>query len=171
MSVTLPDGNSTTKYTYQGNWTTVVDAAGKWKQYEADIFGNTLFVVVPDPYANPLVISPPATPSTTAPRTLLTAYGYDSLDHLVAVSMTRGAVTQTRAFNYDPTTQRLTSESSPETETAGANGISSYTYNADGTVKTRTDPKNQITSYTYDSYQRVTRVTHGGDANQTASYY
>jgi YD repeat-containing protein len=45
--------------------------------------------------------------------------------------MPRGASTQTRTWNYDQTTQRLTSNTNPE------NGTVSYTYNADGTVATR----------------------------------
>ena len=59
--------------------------------------------------------------------------------------------------------------SSPETGTKSplANGTTSYTYNADGTLAARTDPKPQVTKYTYDAYQRVTQVTHGASATQT----
>ena len=45
--------------------------------------------------------------------------------------MPRPTGTQTRTFVYDATTQRLTSETQPET------GMTSYTYNADGTLATK----------------------------------
>ena len=171
LSVTLPDGASTTKYLYQGNWTTVVDPAGNWKQYQTDISGNTIYVVEPDPSVNP---SPPTTPSINAASTLVTTYTYDVVNHLTGVSMPRtvngATVTQTRSFVYNASMQ-LTSTSNPETGPASVNGTTSYTYNADGTVATRTDPKGQITGYTSDTYQRVTTVTHGTDASQTVNYY
>ena len=89
--------------------------------------------------------------------------------------MPRAGVIQTRTFVYDPVTLLLTSMTSPETGTAAAgnnpaaNGTTSYTYNADGTLATRTDPKGQVTTYSYDNYQRVTTVTHGPSATQTYS--
>jgi YD repeat-containing protein len=66
--------------------------------------------------------------------------------------MTRGSVTQTRSWNYDSTTQRLTSFTTPE------GGTTSFTYNADGTVATRTDAKGQKQAFTYDSFKRVTQI-------------
>ena len=59
-------------------------------------------------------------------------------------------MTQTRSFNYDLTTARLTSATNPE------NGTVSYTYNTDGTLSQKTDAKNQQIQYTYDTYGRVT---------------
>ena len=64
LTIQLPDGASTTHYLYQGNWTTVTDPAGKWKQYQSDIFGNTIVVVEPDPSYIPLVTTAPNPPST-----------------------------------------------------------------------------------------------------------
>ena len=89
LAVTLPDGASTTKYTYQGNWTTVADPAGKWKQYQSDVFGNVLNAVEPDPLASPVLTTAPSTPSTSVTGTLVTSYTYDALNHLVNVSMPR----------------------------------------------------------------------------------
>ena len=62
----------------------------------------------------------------------------------------QGLVTQTRTFNYDLTTARLTSATNPE------NGTLSYTYDSDGTLSKKTDAKNQQVQYTYDTYGRVT---------------
>jgi RHS repeat-associated protein len=169
LTVTLPDGASKTTYSYAGNWTSVVDPAGNWKQYETDVFGNTLEVVEPDPGYSPLVTSPPATPGTGS-GILVTNYTYDFVSHLTNVSMVRAGTTQTRTWTYSPTTLLLSNTTSPETGTASANGTTSYTYNADGTLITRTDPLGQVTTYSYDSYQRVTQVTHGSDATQTYNY-
>jgi RHS repeat-associated protein len=170
LTIQLPDGASTTHYLYQGNWTTVTDPAGNWKQYESDIFGNTIVVVEPDPSYTPLVTTAPNPPSTTASGILVTNYTYDFVNHLTNVSMVRAGVTQTRTSTYSPTTLFLTSTTSPETGTSSGNGTTSYVYNADGTLHTRTDPKGQVTTYTYDNYQRVTQVTHGSDATQTYNY-
>jgi YD repeat-containing protein len=75
---------------------------------------------------------------------------YNLRNQLIGVSMPRGATTQTRTFNYDLTTGRLTSATNPE------NGTASYTYNTDGTLSQKTDAKNQQIQYTYDTYGRVT---------------
>ena len=84
-----------------------------------------------------------------------TSYAYNLLNQMTTVTMPRnttsqGLVTQTRTFNYDLTTGRLTSATNPE------NGTVSYTYNSDGTLAQKTDAKNQKIQYTYDTYGRVT---------------
>jgi YD repeat-containing protein len=71
-----------------------------------------------------------------------TNYTYNLRNQLTLVSMPRGATTQTRTFNYDLTTGRLSSAANPE------NGTVSYTYNADGTPVSKTDAKNQQVQYT-----------------------
>jgi YD repeat-containing protein len=77
VNVLLADGASHTTYVYQGNFTTVTDPAGNWKQYASDAFGNLVMVLEPDPTAHPVVGPPtPSTyPVTSAPSgTLLTTY-------------------------------------------------------------------------------------------------
>jgi len=49
LSVTQPDGASTTTYVYSGNQTTVTDPAGKWKTFTTDVQGNLTTVTEPDP--------------------------------------------------------------------------------------------------------------------------
>jgi RHS repeat-associated protein len=95
----------------------------------------------------------------------VTSYTYDLLSHLTQVSMPRPSGTQTRTFVYDPTAQRLSSETHPES------GAKSYTYNADGTVATRTDARGVITHYTYDSFQRVTLIQDGTACEQVTIAY
>jgi YD repeat-containing protein len=91
---------------------------------------------------------------------LETYHTYDLLDHLTQVSMTRGATTQTRTFNYDATTQRLMSEVHPET------GTTTYECNTDGTLKKRTDAAGVIVNYSYDAYKRPTALN-----GATLTYY
>ncbi len=76
-------------YLYQGNKTTVTDAAGKWKTMATDVWGHLVVVTGPDPANGP---------------NLLTGYAYDLEDHLPQVTMPRGNATQYRTFNYDVTT-------------------------------------------------------------------
>lgn len=87
-SVSHPNGTGTTSYLYEGNTVRVTDPALKWKKFESDVFGNLTKVTEPDP-ANP--------PNGTVDA----IYTYNLNNQLRTVSMTRGAVTQTRNFEYD----------------------------------------------------------------------
>jgi YD repeat-containing protein len=142
VRVVSPDGASATTYVYQGNTTTVTDPAGKWKTTVTDAQGNNTQVTEPDP-----------TGSTSGYQTY---YTYDVMEHLTQVSMPRGSITQTRTFNYSPTTHLLTNETHPET------GTTTYTYTPDSftydLLTSKTDAKGQVTKYTYDSYYRVTAI-------------
>jgi RHS repeat-associated protein len=149
--VTAPD-NSVTTYSYLGNCTTVTDPAGKWKKHTTDALGNLIHV------------------SELAPGggTHETSYAYNLLNQLTLVSMPRGSLTQTRTFNYNLATGRLTSATNPET------GTVSYTYNGDGSLATKTDANNQQTTYTYDTYGRLTQAagyTYSYDTNPFDSNY
>ena len=73
-------------------------------------------------------------------------------------------VTQTRTWNYDPATQRLTSVTQPET------GTVSFTYNSDGTLATKTDANSGRTQYTYDSYAELTQIARGGWNASTSTF-
>ena len=148
-----PDGSSTTSYVYQGNTVKVTDPAGKWKLYTMDAFGQLVQVVEPSPDANPNHV---------------TTYLYDVLGHLVQAQMRRtvagNVVTQTRTWNYDPATQRLTSVTQPET------GTVSFTYNGDGTLATKTDANSGRTQYTYDSYAELTQISRGSWNADTSTF-
>jgi YD repeat-containing protein len=143
LTATAPDGG-VTHYVYEGNKTTVTDPAGHWKAYTSDAFGNLTQVGEPNPDGG---------------ANLVTSYTYDGLNHLTQVTMTRQTMvsppvytTQTRSFNYDATTQRLTSAVNPE------NGTVTYAYNTDGSLNTRTDAKGQRAVYTYEALGRVDHV-------------
>ena len=141
LSVQLPDGASTTTYSYQGNLVTVTDPAGSWKKYTSDAFGRLTQVEEPNP----------------AGGSYFTTYTYDLLDHLTGVSMPRPTGTQTRTFNYiDPATSLpgalLRSATNPE------NGTVSYTYDSNNRLSTVVDAKNQKKWIVYDTMSRVTQV-------------
>ena len=177
INVLLPDGASHTTYAYQGNFTTITDPAGNWKQYTSDAFGNLATVLEPDPTVNPVVgppSPPPAYPVTSGPSgMLLTSYAYDPLNHLTQVAMPRstayGMKTQTRTFGYASTSYTtltlpalwLTSATNPES------GTVSYTYNADGTLASKKDANGNTETYQYDAYQRLTSIP---DRQQTFTY-
>ncbi len=137
LTVSHPNGTGTTTYSYSANTVTVTDPTGKWKKYVSDAMGNLTQVIEPNPAGG---------------ADLTSNYTYNVVNQLTQVSMTRGAVTQTRTFNYDSTTLRLMSATNPET------GTVSYTYNANGTVATKTDAKGQQVVYTYDGSNRLTQA-------------
>jgi YD repeat-containing protein len=137
VSVTAPDGHSTTQYIYQGNTVKVTDSAGNWKLFTMDTFGNLTQVTEPDP-AHPLT------------ATYITTYTYDLWNNLSAVSMVRPTGTQTRTFNYSG--KFLQNATNPE------NGMVSYTYNANNQVIAKTDAKGQKVAYSYDTQARLTQV-------------
>ena len=99
----------------------------------------------------------------------VTYYTYNALNQLDRqVSMTRGAVTQTRTFSF--TGRDMVSATNPE------NGTVTYAYDAVHRVTSRVDAKGQETQYDYDSYGRQTQVRHyptsgTEDLTQRASYY
>jgi RHS repeat-associated protein len=146
LSTVAPDGSSTVTYSYLGNKVTVTDAAGNWKQYVTDAFGELIQVIEESP-------NPSVEPNH------VTNYTYDILGHLIQVQMQRTVngqvVTQTRSWTYDPNTQLLTQTSTPEA------GITQLTYNSDGTLATKTDAKNQQIQYSYDPYGRVIQISRG----------
>jgi RHS repeat-associated protein len=114
--------------------------------------GNITMVAEPDP-ANSTSTNCAGAAET---GTLFTCYTYDVMEHLTQVSMPRASATQTRTFNYSPTTHLLTSETQPET------GTTTYTYTPDSftndLLTSKTDAKGQVTAYTYDTYYRPTEI-------------
>jgi RHS repeat-associated protein len=136
LTVTSPDGASVTRYTYQGNQTTVTDPAGKSKTFTSDAMGNLVTVSEPDPVSG----------------TDTTTYTYNAANQLLTVTMPRSNGTQTRSFQW--TGSDMTSATNPE------NGTVTYTYDGAHRVKTRIDAKGQKTQYLYDQYGRKTMVQH-----------
>ncbi len=139
LTSTAPDGSVTTT-SYLGNTVTATDPAGIWKKNTMDAFGNAVAVSEPDPATGS---------ASTGP---VTSYTYNGANQIIGVSMTRGGVTQTRAFVWNGSD--LVSETTPEA------GTVSYTYDGNHHVTQRIDALNQKTAYTYDAYERLTMVQH-----------
>jgi YD repeat-containing protein len=127
LSMQVPDGASTTTYSYQGNTVTVTDPAGAWKTYTSDAFGRLTIVQEPNP----------------AGGSYITNYSYDLLDHLTSIPMLRSSTAQTRTFSYN-NTALLQSATNPE------NGTVTYTYDSLNRLSTAVDAKNQKKVFTYD---------------------
>ncbi len=147
--VDLPGGTGYSMYEYAGNTVTKTDPAGRWKKYTMDAMGNLTSVTEGIRRLRPLPIRGAELPAGGPDPE--TTYAYNVLNKLTTVTMTRGAVTQTRSFVYN-SDQRLQTVTNPET------GTTAYEYNADGTVLRKTDAKGQKTEYTYDTNQRVVYV-------------
>ena len=141
----------TTTYTYPGNQTKVTDAAGKWKIFTTDAFGNLTAVTEPDPRNDRA-----STLTCDGGSNLITCYTYNTANQLTQVTMPRtigtGTAVQTRTFVW--TGSDLTSATNPE------NGTGSYTYDGGHRVTSRSDAKLQQTGYTYDGYGRLKEVRH-----------
>jgi len=146
ITQTAPD-NSVTSYVYSGNTTKITDPAGNWKRYTNDALGHLIKVEEPNPAYGQ---------ADNVGTNFVTNYTYDVEDHLIQVSMPRpyggSSYTQTRTFNYDLPTGRLTSAVNPE------NGTVSYAYYSSGHLLSKTDAKGQKLVYSYDGYGRLAYI-------------
>jgi RHS repeat-associated protein len=151
LTVTAPDGASTTWYTYAGTYTTVHDPAGKGNTSVVDAFGNLVALWETDP----------------ALGNVSAYYTYTPVNQLATVTMIRGTVTQTRTFVYSG--WDMVSATNPE------NGTVTYTYDGNHHVTSRTDNLGQQTQYDHDAYGRVTQVRYywanGTEVNSIDYYY
>jgi RHS repeat-associated protein len=158
-SVTLPDNNSITRYTYVAQTVTVADPAGKKRKSQVDGAGRLVTVVEPDS-------------SNTLNKSTL--YTYSVLDALTKV--TDDTSTQTRNFSYDAL-GRLVSTVTPEGGQTCFGSRTGTTCNQDGydnfdNLLTRTDARGVVTSYGYDGLNRLTSVSYnvtGTNVPATAS--
>ena len=151
---TLPEpwGSNTTGTggvvtTYDANFVTVTDQAGKLRRSVTDGLGRLERVDEPDDNNNLDVNGVPFQS---------TSYSYDALDNLTTV--TQGA--QTRTFTYN-SLSRLRSAANPES------GTISYTYDDNGNLLTKTDARLVVSTYGYDALNRNTGVTYTNDPANT----
>ena len=134
--------------TYDGEYTTVTDPAGKTRRSRLDGLARLVRVDEPDSSNN---LGPASSPNRA------TSYSYNALDNLTRV--TQGA--QTRTFAYD-SLSRLTSAANPES------GTVAYTYDNNGNLTQRTDARGVVTAYTYDRLDRLTRRSYSYTGSETA---
>jgi len=135
--------------TYDANFTTVTDQAGKLRRSMVDAFGRLRRVDEPD-NANSL--------GSTAAPVQPTSYTYNVLGNLTTV--TQGS--QTRTFTYD-SLSRLRTAVNPES------GTVSYQYDDNGNPLVKTDARGVSTHFAYDSINRVTRRWYNGSNLLTAT--
>ncbi|HEU4713078.1 MAG TPA: RHS repeat-associated core domain-containing protein [Pyrinomonadaceae bacterium] len=155
-SVTTPDG-SVVSTAYGGNAVTVTDQAGKLRRSISDALGRLTRVDEPNAGNSLGDIATPTQP---------TAYSYDGLDNLTAV--TQGS--QQRFFMYD-SLKRLIRVRNPEHATLSTLNLSDpitgnslwstgYQYDANANVLQKTDPRGVVSTYVYDVLNRVTTVNY-----------
>lgn len=137
--------------TYDANFTTVTDQAGKLRRSRVDALGRLIRVDEPDLNNNLGSTSSPNQP---------TIYEYDVLGNLKTVNQG----TQTRTFNYD-SLSRLRSAINPES------GTVTYTYDDNGNLSTKTDARGVLSTYIYDGLNRATSRSYSdGTPAVTYSY-
>ncbi|HKC66041.1 MAG TPA: RHS repeat-associated core domain-containing protein, partial [Pyrinomonadaceae bacterium] len=137
------NSTGTVTTSYDANYTTVTDQAGKQRRSVTNATGQLVRVDEPDASNN--------LGSTTSP-TQPTNYSYDVLGNLTQV--TQGL--QTRTFTYS-SLSRLTSAKNPEVcDEHGTPIPVTYQYDANGNLTQKTDARGVITTYIYDRLNRVT---------------
>jgi YD repeat-containing protein len=135
--VTNSDGTTVTT-AYRGWEQAVVDENGHQKVQRSDAFGRLISV---SEYTGTL-----ASPDFDVQPYATTAYAYDVLDNLVAVTDTLSNVT---TMEYDML-GRKTAMDDPDM------GEWSYTYNALGNLVSQTDALSQTIAFEYDELNRLT---------------
>jgi len=151
---------------YDANFTTITDQAGKKRRSMTDALGELIRVDEPDPATGAL--------GTTDSPTQPTSYAYDPMGNLRSV--TQG--NQHRFFYYD-SLSRLLRAYSPEqavnssipslTDPVSGNNQWSMacSYDENGNLKTRIDSRNITTTYGYDALNRVTGIIYTNDPAST----
>jgi YD repeat-containing protein len=132
--------------TYDANFTTVTDQAGKLRRTMVDALGRLRRIDEPDD-TNSL--------GTTASPVQPTSYSYDVLGNLTTVA--QGS--QTRTNTYD-SLSRLRTSVNPES------GTVSYQYDDNGNPVVKTDARGVSVHLEYDSLNRITRRWYN-DAQQS----
>ena len=148
-AVATPDGAALAT-AYDAAKVRVTDQAGKQRISETDGLGRLSKVWEVTSVGTDVVTFLGANSNSH-----LTAYGYDALDDLTAV--TQGA--QTRTFVYD-SLKRLTSATNPES------GTTSYVYDTNGNLLSKTDARTATTTLTYDALNRVKSKTYSGTTSE-----
>ena len=152
---TNSSSTGTISTTYNANFTTVTDQAGKVRRSMVDGLGRFVRVDEPDASNNLGSLTSPIQP---------TAYGYDAFENLVSVN--QGA--QNRYFMYD-SLKRLIRARNPEqgthanlnlTDPLTGNGAWSigFKYDANNNLTEKTDARNVVSTYEYDVLNRNTEI-------------
>ena len=154
--------------TYEANYTTVIDQAGKMRRSVTNASGQLVRVDEPDSNGSLGDILTPAQP---------TSYSYDVLGNLTQVRQggqiqnSQYVGGQTRSFSFS-SLSRLTSATNPEV--CNAQGVAipvTFQYDANGNLIQKTDARGIITSYVYDALNRPTSRTYQNDGGATSPIF
>ncbi len=137
--------------TYDANYTTVTDPAGKKRRSKVNALGQLVRVDEPNASNSLGDLNTPAQP---------TSYTYDTLGNLTQVS--QGS--QMRTFAYS-SLSRLTSATNPEAHNEqGIPVPTTYQYDPNGNPTKKTDARGITIDYAYDALNRVTFRDYPGTA-------
>ncbi len=151
---TNPSSTGTVPTSYDAEYTTVYDQAGKPRRSRVDGLGRLVRVDEPNASNDLGSASAPAQP---------TVYEYDALSNLLSV--TQGI--QSRSYSYS-SLSRLISATNPES------GTVSYAYDSDGNLTDKTDARGTNTHMVYDPLDRLVQTTYtpaGGTASTPTATY
>lgn len=137
--------------TYDANYMTVTDQAGKVRRSKTNALGQLVRVDEPNASNNLGTLDNPTQP---------TSYTYDALGNLTQVSQD----SQTRTFTYS-SLSRLTSATNPEAHnTQGVAVPTTYQYDHNGNLTKKTDARGITIDYVYDALNRITFRDYPGTA-------
>lgn len=179
VSLTLPDG-SVVQTSYQGEYTTVTDQAGKQRRQKTDALGRIIRVDEPNSSGSLGTVDSPTQP---------TSYDYDTQGNLVHVAQGSSPV-QHRYFKYDalgrPTHERQVEQAAPFTVFDPVTGNNDWsrkliydeTYTTTGLTETYTglltssyDARNVETKFRYDQLNRIYKVTYSDSTPAITNNY
>ena len=150
LTLTDPNGGTTTNtYNSSGQVVEQVDPMGRTTTWA---------------YAGDNTSAAGGTTTMTSPNGNVTVFDYQNLE---LQSETQGAGTAqaaTTTYAYDPVTLGLTAVTDPD------GGITTSTYDAQGSLLTQTDPLGRTTTYTYNALNDVTSVTDPSGVTTTYTY-
>ena len=132
----LTNRTGITQITYAGEWTTIIDPAGKTRMERSDALGR-LAEVIEDPGG----------------LGYITTYEYDAMDNLLETRQDDGINIQIRTFEYS-SLGRLLSTTTPES------GTTYFTYHDNGLVNRQTDARGKYSETQYDALHRITQRTY-----------
>jgi len=135
-------GTGTISTSYDANFTTVTDQAGKLRRSTVNGLGQLIRVDEPDATGSLGTTTSPMQP---------TNYTYDALANLTQVVQASQTGSQMRTFLYS-SLGRLTSVTNPES------GTVTYQYDNNSNLTFKTDARGVVTENRYDALNRVTTI-------------
>jgi RHS repeat-associated protein len=175
LTITLPDG-SVMQTSYEGNYATVTDQAGKQRRQKVDSLGRVIRIDEPNSSGGLGTLDAPAQATT---------YDYDAQGNIVHIAQGSSPV-QHRYFKYDAlgrlTHERQVEQSATFTAADPVTGNSSWTRKLvydetidsvtySGLLTTTFDARNVQTTFRYDNLNRAYQVNYSDGTPTVTNKY